>query len=202
MYKIISYFTPNYKNIAEKYIIPSVNKLELDNYIIEVPDLHSWKANTNYKAYFVKECLEKFNSSLVFIDADATVNYNPILFNELDNKDIDFAYHLLSWEIHYGRPKDVGKFQFASGTLFFKNNKIIKNLIDKWIEISKKIYPDQKSLEKAYNEHRNELNTMILPREYLYINTQPNGEPPSIPLDNPVVVHHQISREIKNEYRK
>jgi hypothetical protein len=197
MYKIISYYTPNYKEIAEKYLISSVNKLNLPNYIIEIPSLGSWKNNTNYKPIFIKECLEKFTENLVWIDCDATINSYPIYFNQLDNSSIDFAYHLLSWELHYGRPQDKNKFQFASGTLYFKNNKKTKQLIDKWIEYSKNIQPDQKSLENAISM-LSSLNTMILPREYCYIETLPNGNKPNNSINNPIISHFQSSRNKTN----
>jgi len=193
MYKIISYFTPNYREIAGKYLISSVDKFKLDNYIIEVPSLGSWKNNTNYKPIFIKECLEKFKENLVWIDCDATINSYPIYFDQLDNSSTDFAYHLLSWELHYGRPQDKNKFQFASGTLYFRNNEKINQLINKWIEYSKNIYPDQKSLENALSTFSN-LNTMIFPREYCYITSTPKGESPSVILENPIISHFQQSR--------
>jgi hypothetical protein len=190
---IISYYIHNYKEIAEQYLISSVNKLNIPNYIIEVPDLGSWKNNTNYKPIFIKECLEKFNKNLVWIDCDATINYYPIYFDQLDNSSIDFAYHLLSWELHYGRLSDKNKFQLASGTLYFKNNEKINQLINKWIELSKHIQPDQISLKEALSKVK-DLATMILSREYCYITSTPKGESPFIILEHPVISHFQQSR--------
>lgn len=193
MYKIISYYTPNYKDTAEKYLISSVNKLNLNNYITEVPSLGSWKENTNYKPIFIRECLKKFEENLLWIDCDATINSYPFYFDQLDKSSIDFAYHLLSWKTHYGRPRDENKFEFLSGTLFFRKNDLIKQFIDIWIECSKEISPDQKSLEYTFKKFGN-LNTEILPREYCYIETLPNGNKPFVPLENPVISHYQASR--------
>jgi len=193
MYKIISFYTPNYKAIAEKYLISSINKLNLNNYIIEVPNQGNWKENTNYKPIFIKECLEKFKENLVWIDCDATINSFPIYFDQLDKSNIDFTYHLLSWEKHYGRPRDKGKFEFLSGTLFFRNNDLVKQFVNIWTECSEEIYPDQKSLDYTLKKFGN-INSEILPREYCYIDTLPNGNKPSIIIENPVITHYQASR--------
>ncbi len=188
---IISYYTSNYKEVAYKYLIPSV--INLNHYIVEVPNQGDWHKNTNYKPIFIKECLEKFKENLVWIDSDAIINSNPIYFDQLDNSSIDFAYHLLNWETHYGRLTDKGKFEFLSGTLYFKNNEKIKILVDKWIELSKTISPDQKSLEFAIKTYNN-INTIILPREYCYIETLPDGNKPFLIVENPIISHYQASR--------
>ena len=196
-WKIVSFYSNNYADIAYKYLIPSLKKLNLDYYIVEIPNLNSWKEATDYKAWFIKECLNKFTCNIVWIDADATVNSYPILFDELSDSNIDVAYHMLSWETHYGRPRDKGKFEFLSGTLFFNNNIRVKQLIDQWIVYTKIYSPEQRALHQAIRETIG-LNIKELPREYCYITTKPDGSLSAIPLENTIINHYQASRGRKH----
>lgn len=191
---IVSYYTKNYTDIAYKYLIPSVKKLNLPHYITEIPNLNNWKEATDYKPIFINNCLTLHKSDLVFIDCDATVNEYPELFDRLnESAGIHIAYHYLSWETHYGRPKDKDRFEFASGTLYFRNNEKIKQLIIEWIKNTKIYSPEQKALEIAIKYSKN-LHTFDLPRSYSYINSTPRGEP-ATKLDNPIITHYQASRE-------
>ena len=192
---IISFFTSNYKEIAEKYLLNSLKIQGLPNYVKEVPNFNSWKQATDYKPVLMAKCLNKFWQNLIWIDCDATIDNYPELFDTLSNNpEIDIAYHNLSWETHYGRPTDKGRFQFASGTLYFKNNDKIKQLVINWINNTKIYYPEQKALHKAIISNKN-LNTFELPRTYLYIATKPNGQPPAQILENPIITHYQASRK-------
>jgi len=97
-FKIVSFYTLSYKEIAEKYLIPSLKKLNIEPYIACIPDLMGWKKSTDYKAQFCLDCLNGFKEDIVWIDCDATVNSYPILFDELCNSNVDISYHMLDWE--------------------------------------------------------------------------------------------------------
>ena len=195
-YLIVSFYTTNYKKIAEKFLLKSLKQQILPHYIKEVPEQGSWKKNTDFKAVFINQCLNQFSQNLVFIDADATINSDPILFKELsNNKDIDFGYHNLSWETHYGRPNDKGRFEFLSGTLYFANNDKIKTMVLEWIRNTQIYAPEQKALKQAIKSSP-DLNIFELPREYCYINSKPRGEV-SQPLSKPIISHFQASRTEK-----
>lgn len=191
-YLIVSYYTTNYKRIAEKYLLKSLKQQILPHYIKEVPELGSWKKNTDFKAVFINQCLNQFSQNLIFIDADATINSDPILFKELSNKEIDFGYHNLSWETHYCRPNDKGKFEFLSGTLYFANNDKVKLMVLEWIRNTQIYAPEQKALKVAVNDTKN-LRIFEFPREYCYINSKPRGELTN-PLNNPIITHYQAHR--------
>jgi hypothetical protein len=192
---VVSFYTSNYADIAHKYLIPSLIKLNLDYRIIEVLNLNSWKEATDYKAIYIRNCLYQFTCDIVWIDCDATVNEYPKLFDELSESNVDIAYHMLSWESHYGRPRDKGRLEFLSGTLYFKNNDKTKQLVDKWIENTKIYSPEQKALHKSLIDSNN-IYFYELPREYCYITTKPNGELPAVLLKNPIISHFQASRGV------
>lgn len=194
-YRIVSFYTTNYKPIYEKYLKTSFDKLQLLNYVEEIPNFKDWSTATNYKPKFILKCLDLFpNENIVWTDIDSIITTNPILFEELSNSNYDFAYHKVSWEQLYGRPSDKNIYQVASGTMFFKNNFITKKFLNSWIEKTKNYAPDQVALEKTLNEIHF-INIYNLPRTYCYIITKPNGEPPSIQITNPIIVHYQSSRK-------
>lgn len=196
MFRIISYYTPSYKEIAEKYLLPSVKNLNLSYYIPEVANLGDWEANTNYKPVFIKDCLGAFEENLIWADCDATINSYPDLFNYIPSQ-FDIAIHFLEWKLHYPQHKDSDVKELASGTIFFRNNFNSIDIVNKWIENTKITKPDQKALEKTIKE--NNISYYNLPRKYCYVLTHCNGQKSYIPLANPIISHHQISRTKRYE---
>lgn len=189
MYKIISFYTPNYKEIAEKYLIPSVNKFKLSNYIIEVPDLGSWKKNTDYKPLFIKDFILKNKTNIIFIDVDATINSYPDLFDNIPLA-YDIGIHYLDWKIHYNT---INKKELLSGTIFLRYNNNTIRLLNLWIDLTKHCHVEQNALDKTLKQ-MSDIKIYELPREYCYIETLPSGNKPNNPIDNPIISHHQISR--------
>ena len=192
---VVSYYTPNYKEIAEQYLIPSVKKFNLPYNIIEVKDMGNWKNNTNFKPSFLKEQLKTTKKDLVFIDCDATINSYPELFNNIP-EEFDIGVHTLDPLLLFGHNKI--KPHIASGTLYIKNSERIFSLIDKWISFLPHVRWEQMALEKALNSMP-EIKIYNLPREYCYIVNKPNGTLPHTPLDNPVINHFQKSRLYRNK---
>jgi len=191
-WKVVSYYTSSYKDIAYKYLIPSLTKLNIDNHIIEIPELHGWKASTDYKATYIKTCLGLFKTNIVWLDCDAIVNSYPSLFDEIP-VDFDFAVHYVDPRILYtnsGRPIHA-----ASGTIFVRDNETSHQLLDDWIKLVPSTRVEQMALQIALE--KSNINVYELPREYCYIVTQPNGQPPRIVIDNPIISHYQASREMR-----
>lgn len=190
----ISYFTKNtkYEKIMETYLHPSLHRWNLPHDIEGVDDLGNWDLNTQYKPKFILKMLEKHGKNLIFIDADATINLYPELFYNIPNE-YDFGCHYLSWEDHYGRPTDNGKYELLSGTLYLKNNTKIKELLYKWIKSLVNHDWEQKNLARVLT-HIPQLKIFKLPREYAYISSTPSGNPSKI-IENPVISHYQLSRK-------
>lgn len=194
---LISYYTPNYKEIAEKYLLSSLKNFGFPHYVEEVENQGNWKKNTDFKPHFVKKCLDKFPNNLIITDADSTINSYPSLFDELNNSDYDLGVHYLDYFLHYGRPSDKRRSHLASGTIYFKNNAIIRLLVDKWIKYLFNFAWEQQALEKASKEILT-LKIFQLPREYCYIVSTPRGNP-TIPLENPIISHYQASRTFRRK---
>jgi hypothetical protein len=195
-YKIISYFTPNYKVIAEKYLIPSLKLLNISYQIDEVKDLGSWKKNTDFKPQFIKTYLMKIKEDIVFIDVDATINIYPVLFDTIP-QEFDIGIHYFDPKLFYTTSNQLP--HIASGTIFIKNSENIYNLIDEWIKLTSTTRWEQTALQLAI-ENNSTIKIYNLPREYCYITTQPNGQLPKVTIENPIISHYQSSREMRKKY--
>lgn len=88
-------------------------------HIEELPNLGNYAKNCLRKPKFIKECLEKFDRPLIWIDADSRVNKLPI---QMDNLDVDVA----CVEKPNGCPE--------SALIYFNNTEQSKKFLNKWID--------------------------------------------------------------------
>lgn len=200
----ISYYTENtpYKEVMESYLLPSLKLFNL-NYDIEgIKNKGSWQANTHYKAMFCKQMLLKHKQPVVFLDADAIIKQNPILFETLDNYDI--AYHILNWANFWHRQTDNPRRDVLNGTLFLNYNEKILEFLDKWIEQNNKnLQWEQKNMEQVIKDKVIELNIYNLPPEYCAIIGMDNKTIADWYVkEEPVIVHYQKSRKLKYQIRR
>ena len=190
----VSYYTTNYKVVAETYLLPSLQLLNLNYITTEIEDKKGWKLNTDFKPTIIKKYLDLVSNDLDYIDVDAKVNSYPQLLFDIPIS-YDLAVHYLDWDSHYGKGRGRGKIQLASGTLLLRNNNKIRSLVEEWEQIVPNFKEEQLALEKLL-EKRTDIKVYRLPREYLYINSTPWGKP-VILIGNPVITHFQNSREAK-----
>lgn len=193
-WKIVSFYTPNYQKVAKQYLPPSLNRLQLDNYILANVQLDNWYKATSYKATFIKDCLNNFDTDIIWVDIDAIINSYPILFDTIP-EEYDIAVHYFDPQKFYNHLTNH-KPHVASGTVLFRNNIKTKNLVEEWITAIPNFRLDQASLQFAI-ENNKEIKTYLLPHEYCYITTLPNGNLPKIVLENPIISHYQASRRYK-----
>ena len=195
---LCAYYTSNYKSVYEKYLEPSLVKLNLPSYIEIVEEFGSWKVNTDYKPLFVLNCLNSMGCDIVLTDVDSRINKYPILFDKIPEQ-YDIAAHTFRWDLHYGRPSDKGKTELLSGTLYLRNNDKVKRLVKKWIELIPDYNWEQNALQEAIKQMP-DINVLNLPRKYCYISTTPrgiNGGVPAVVVKDPVISHFQESRKQK-----
>jgi len=193
---IVSYATKDtpYEDVLDKYLLASVRKLSLPYYVDIVPDLGDWYKNTAFKPRFIMDCLRKFKEDIVFLDADATVEQYPQLFHDIP-EEYDMALHYLDWKAWYHQPSII--FEALSGTLYLRNNNRIADMVTKWAESARASQEwEQKALAKVLKENP-EVIVYSLPLDYCYIKTLPKGQDPFVKIDQPVILHHQVSRYLK-----
>ncbi len=203
----ISYYTKDtiYQDAINKYLIPSLKKLELEYHIYDIESLGDWKANAIQKPIILQKALLEFpDNDIIWQDADSEILQNPdLLFNIPEEYDI--AVHYLNWKAHYGRATDEGKSEMLDGTVLWKNNDRVKNFIIALIELSSNVGKDhQKQMAYMLENGKPELklNVFPLPRTYSYLTSQPDGSKPAIEIKNPVIVHHQMSRQARKSLYK
>ena len=183
-FKIVSFFTPDneYADHAAK-LVASLDRFGLDYEIDAIASQGPWEFNCALKPRFILEKWIASDVPIVWIDADATIEAIPSLFNEID---ADFAIH--KWQ----------GWQFGSGTIYFAKTPLAARLLDQWVrrcEADPATW-DQTHLQSAWCDIASQapLRTAWLPRSYLQIfDASQDGAP--------VVKHWQASRKPKREGR-
>lgn len=151
----------------------------LDQQIVGIDSLGAWERNCAYKAGFVRDQWRALGRPVVWLDADATIERDPVLLRRCG---ADFAVcKYAGWE-------------FGSGTLFFNATQAAGRLLDRWVarcEADPLIW-DQMHLDAAWVDiaSAEPLITQWLPESYLHIFDETGQEPP-------VITHWQASRENK-----
>ena len=142
-----------------------------------------WELICASKARFVLECWEASDCAVVWIDADATVEQYPALFDTID---ADFAVH--KWD----------GFQFGSGTVYFGKTETAHRLLKQWVLRCEAdpVTWDQVHLQSAWCDiaASGGVRSVWLPRSYLQIFDAPEHEAP-------VIKHWQASRALKADGR-
>lgn len=184
---IISYYTKGtgYEDQVEQ-LKATLKRFNLENDVVGIPDRGSWHENTYYKPRFILRMMKKHpGRALVFIDADAKIRRNPVLFNGLD---CDFGCHF-----YHGK-------ELLSGTLYFGSTKGARYLINKWVDENKrypKIHMPQKNLRAVFEREKYKIKWKALPVEYCMI-----YDSHSRYEINPVIEHFQLSRQYKKKRGK
>lgn len=144
-----------------------------------------WTKNTMVKAELIQQALKEYpNEDVIWLDADAVIVKEPSFFHELKNKEFDICCHYL--KTHYN-PNEL-----LSGTIIFRNNEIVRQLVDDWVNDTE-VNWDQKKLQKLVDgSYKDKLNTLHLPIEYIKI--RPRNIKSARQLKC-VIGHKQMSRE-------
>ena len=185
---VVSYYTAGtpYKKEARK-LETSMLDLAIPHHVAEVPNLGDWQKNTHFKAKFIRQMLDRFETKdVIWVDADAVFHSYPVLFDRIIENDLwNFAAHFRNW--------NHGKDELLSGTLFIKNNDLMKRVVDDWILINRqnKQTWEQRNLSRAVKREPM-MKIMDLPIEYCCIFDDANRGK----LD-PVIEHFQASRRLR-----
>ena len=186
-----------YEQVFKDFLEPSLIKhnLRKETLVTVIQNEGSWMKNVANKPRLVVEMLNQCDEGecLVILDADATIEKYPLLFDTIQGY-CEIAFHTLSWRQWYGYDSDTT--ELLSGTMFFRNTSAIKKLCKEWFDYARtKNVWEQKALEAILGDHY-EFCTYKLPIEYCYMKSRPGGLEPLVKCD-PVILHHQASRELK-----
>ena len=195
---IISYYTENspYEQEAER-LIESLRVLGLRHFVVPEPSKGSWLKNCAHKSVFIQRTLKELKEPVLWLDADATVEKYPVLFDTLD---VEFAAR------HNGTPNGKlkgtdGRGQLLSGTLYFKPCIGIDALLKRWCELCKTTPGvwDQRLLAAAWDAVpvRRQPSFCWLPQGYCKIFDAKWREKPRVEY----IRHHQASRRLRRKVR-
>ena len=120
MITYISYFTENtpYEEVIKSLEV-SLQKFSLPYKFYSRPSLKDWDKNARQKAEVIGTALRELRSPVVWLDADAEVNQEPVLFNTIKE---DFGSHI----------RNLNGFSFFTCTLFFNYTPASLWLVDEW----------------------------------------------------------------------
>ena len=190
---IIGYYTKNtsYQNLANR-LKRSMDELSLPYFLEPIEDLGSWEKNTHYKATFIKKCLRDKTQDLLYVDVDAIFKSYPYLIKDLI-ADYDLAYRTEDFKWRSD--------EALSGTIFIKNNDVMREFVDKWIEMNKanpaeRMKPEtweQKNMQKVHRDMGEYIRYYNLPPEYTFIFDHTKKMFPGL---KPVIEHYQESRNV------
>lgn len=176
-YKVVSFYTQGnaYEQYAER-LRQSLLKHDIPHELTPVSIAGNWERICAHKSTFIREKWHQSPLPIVWLDADATVEQKPTLFDEIDS---DFAIH--KWD----------GWQFATGTIYFGKSEAVKKLLDQWVlrcEAAPDTW-DQIHLQSAWCDISAlfGINATWLRRSYCQIFDQAASEPP-------VIKHWQASR--------
>lgn len=187
---VIAYYTENtsYQNLSQN-LKSSIQSFGLPHLIKPIKDLGSWEKNTHYKAQFIRECLDSQTQDLLYVDVDAVFKAYPQIFETLD---CDIAYRTENFRWRGD--------EALSGTVYFRNNDLVKRMVDRWIRLNEttpaeRMKPEtweQKNMQRAQREFT-DLVYYNLPPEYTFITDHTRSMYPGL---NPVIEHYQESRNV------
>jgi hypothetical protein len=181
---VVSFYTRDtgYEIEIQDRLIPSLEELGVAHDVVGVESRGTWRLNIFQKPYVIRDMLAKHaGTNIVWLDSDAVLVRRPEAF---DCTQADFACHF-----RWGR-------KLSSGTMFFRNNDRIKNLVEDWISTIE-MHPDlgettEQKLLHSILPHHPEIEVDELPLAYSMIF---DGEQ----ISDPVVVHYQASRRLRDD---
>lgn len=197
LFTVYSFYTEDtpYQDVINKYLLASVEKFKsaFTTKILIAKNYHNWEKNVAQKPLMILNILNKNEDSIVFVDADATIERYPQLFHDIPDE-YDIAFHTLDWNTWYKNKSDVK--ELLTGTMYFRNRQIVKDLCAEWYAKAEDGNCwEQKILENIIRKYP--LKIYDLPISYCYIQTLPRGQEPYVKVELPVIIHHQVSRLLK-----
>ncbi len=156
-----------------------------------------WVKNTMVKAELIQRALIEFpGEDIIWLDADAVILKNPVFFHNLKNKEFDICCYYFKWPGGW-KGKEVN--ELLSGTIIFRNNDVIKSLVNDWANHNSEVNWDQKILQKYVDgKYADKIKKLNLPKEYIKIRPKSVLNTRNL---NCVIGHKQMSREQKDKIK-
>lgn len=183
--RIISFYTPDYKDIV-KDLISSLTKFNIPYDIEELPKVKpvkvsdTWVVNCAEKAKFINRKIREIKDTVVWLDADSIVIKYPTYFDMIEEDVAVYFEYLI---------------RLKSGTMLFRYNDTVLEILKRWEE-NCKIAPttfDQIHLQhviKGFYQELHKLSVFFLPDSYCWMKDITK-------VGEPVIFHKQASRRFR-----
>ena len=156
MTTVISFYTNDWEYPAHaKRMHADCLQLGLTPYIIEKQTTTDYIKNTAIKPFFIKECLDKFKSPVLWVDVDGLLLQAPD-FSQITE---DFA------ATEYANP-DIDR-DWAVSIMWFNYTPAAIALVDKWCEHAVS-GTDEAAFDIAWKQLRDSVSAATLPAEYCF----------------------------------
>ncbi len=164
-------------------MIESAQKWGYETDVVAINKINGrWLDTIYWRADFVKLMLEKYQKPIVWLDCDAIIESNPILFESIE---ADFAAHTHTFR--------WAKDEILGGTMFFNYTPKCFEFIDKWLHFNAVLPKENLSQRviKAAFKHWDGV-FFELPGSYCRIfDLMPE-------VKEIVISHHQASRQFRD----
>jgi hypothetical protein len=178
---VVGYYTRGTGYEAEFHeMAASAHRMGLEVDGLGIDSMGGWQRNTQYKATFLRDMVRKhWGKTIVYTDADSRFLRYPGLLDES-------SFRGIRYRLRRGK-------ELLSGTLQIHCDESTASLMDRWVsecENNPRLW-DQKTLEIAASKWTGQISEF--PYEYCTI-FDDNDRPAE-----PVIVHNQASRKLKQE---
>lgn len=139
---LISFYTKDSGYKTEiKRLESSAIKFGYEYDFYEADDLGTWRKNIHDRIRILKHFLNKYKGrDILYIDADGEIAQYPELFDNFKDDvgivKIDRSKYFKNWEEHFNN-KTMGLYEYLGGTMYFKNNKRVLDMLNLWEELDK-----------------------------------------------------------------
>ena len=178
--KIVAFYTVNtpYEKEAEEFKESFKGE---DYHIYEVVNKGSWELNCAQKSECLYTALNDFKEDILYLDIDARK------CREIPQIKSDIPGFCI-WRRPWKGSDDI---ELLSGTIFFPNNNLSRQVVSDWMAVQKSSPStwDQKTLQSIHTKYAH----FQMDLEWVYI------EKFMKQVKNPIILHTQASRRLKKE---
>ena len=179
---VVSYYTVNSGYQTEILnLVRTLDRWGLDYKLSGINSRGSWFNNIAWRPQFLKQTMAMLpGRSLLWLDSDARVQQDPILFDKLEGMGYDLA-------VHYRNDREL-----LGGTMWFSSGPMAARLVDIWAGFQNQNpqLREQQSLQILLPGHK-EFRVYKLPATYCQIFDLMKH------AGQPVIEHFQASRRFK-----
>lgn len=190
----ITFYTPGfYEEVFHKYLKPSADSFDLSIRAYKEHNYGDWGLNTRHKAKVILRALQE-HGDVVWLDVDAEIVRPPSLFEKIPQT-FDMAIYYLDWFKQWRGIEGESKRELVNSVMLIRNRPHIHKLLEQWIESNTTTDIWEQQVFQNLLESSTNANVFTLPDEYCAI-VNHSGKVPEY-VKEPVIIQHQISREIK-----